>query len=167
MKTITKQPDKIEYHRIIMGTQFNENYGAHDWDGSGECPQYWKAKGGSEHLVAWFHSRYTGLAETSLNRLLSVWDQPSIKPQHVMSSYGNVTGVRECIEYLALISPFNFRYTANAFVCDDYSQEYPIDFLHVKPFELTPLEKRDNEMNRDGYGRMRWVVDVEPVEIAC
>lgn len=31
---------------IIIHTQYRENYGAHDWDGSGECPQYWKPKGG-------------------------------------------------------------------------------------------------------------------------
>jgi len=28
-----------------------ENYGAHDWDGTGECPQYWKMKGGSEYKI--------------------------------------------------------------------------------------------------------------------
>jgi len=28
-----------------------ENYGAHDWDGQGECPQYWKMKGGSSYKV--------------------------------------------------------------------------------------------------------------------
>ncbi len=28
--------------------QYMENYGAHDWDGKGECPQYWKMKGGEE-----------------------------------------------------------------------------------------------------------------------
>jgi hypothetical protein len=28
-----------------------ENYGAHDWDGTGSCPQYWKMKGGSEYMV--------------------------------------------------------------------------------------------------------------------
>jgi hypothetical protein len=25
-----------------------ENYGAHDWDGEGECPQRWKFKGGED-----------------------------------------------------------------------------------------------------------------------
>ena len=25
-----------------------ENYGAHDWDGTGQCPQYWKMKGGQD-----------------------------------------------------------------------------------------------------------------------
>jgi hypothetical protein len=33
-------------------TQVQENYGAHDWDGTGECPQYWKMKGGNEYKVA-------------------------------------------------------------------------------------------------------------------
>ena len=36
---------------LVIRTQVHENYGAHDWDGKGECPQYWKAKGGSEYKV--------------------------------------------------------------------------------------------------------------------
>jgi hypothetical protein len=28
-----------------------ENYGAHDWDGVGECPSYWKFKGGSDYFL--------------------------------------------------------------------------------------------------------------------
>ncbi len=36
---------------LVIRTQFMENYGAHDWDGEGACPQYWKAKGGSEYKV--------------------------------------------------------------------------------------------------------------------
>ena len=36
---------------LVIRTQFMENYGAHDWDGTGECPQYWKMKGGSEYKV--------------------------------------------------------------------------------------------------------------------
>lgn len=34
--------------KLLLHTQIHENYGAHDWDGKGECPQYWKAKGGSD-----------------------------------------------------------------------------------------------------------------------
>lgn len=37
--------------RLIAFTQYRENYGAHDWDGRSECPQYWKNKGGNEHLL--------------------------------------------------------------------------------------------------------------------
>jgi hypothetical protein len=36
---------------LLITTQNYENYGAHDWDGVGECPQYWKAKGGSDYVV--------------------------------------------------------------------------------------------------------------------
>lgn len=32
--------------KVIIQTQTYENYGAHDWDGEGECPQRWKPKGG-------------------------------------------------------------------------------------------------------------------------
>lgn len=37
--------------KIVIQTQVKENYGAHDWDGEGECPQYWKFKGGSTYVV--------------------------------------------------------------------------------------------------------------------
>ena len=36
---------------LVITTQDYENYGAHDWNGQGECPQYWKAKGGSEYKI--------------------------------------------------------------------------------------------------------------------
>lgn len=36
---------------LVISTQLYENYGAHDWDGQGKCPQYWKAKGGSEYKI--------------------------------------------------------------------------------------------------------------------
>ena len=37
--------------KLHIWTQVYENYGAHDWDGVGECPQYWKAKGGLDYVV--------------------------------------------------------------------------------------------------------------------
>lgn len=37
--------------KLVINTQFKENYGAHDWDGKGECPQYWKFKGGDTYVV--------------------------------------------------------------------------------------------------------------------
>lgn len=36
---------------ITIQTQYRENYGAHDWDGEGECPQYWKYKGGETYII--------------------------------------------------------------------------------------------------------------------
>ena len=37
--------------KLLITTQVYENYGAHDWDGGGECPDYWKAKGGSDYVI--------------------------------------------------------------------------------------------------------------------
>ena len=38
--------------KLIINCQYMENYGAHDWDGEGECPQYWKFKGGEDYFYA-------------------------------------------------------------------------------------------------------------------
>lgn len=37
--------------KLVISTQIRENYGAHDWDGTGECPQHWKCKGGDVYVV--------------------------------------------------------------------------------------------------------------------
>ena len=36
--------------KLHITTQYMENYGAHDWDGEGECPQRWKFKGGQDYF---------------------------------------------------------------------------------------------------------------------
>ena len=36
--------------KYVIQTQYRENYGAHDWDGEGKCPQYWKFKGGDTYI---------------------------------------------------------------------------------------------------------------------
>jgi hypothetical protein len=42
--------------KLLISTQVHENYGAHDWDGVGQCPQYWKAKGGNDYVVKKFRN---------------------------------------------------------------------------------------------------------------
>tara|TARA_B100001564_G_scaffold42068_1_gene30233 strand:- start:287 stop:598 length:312 start_codon:yes stop_codon:yes gene_type:complete len=37
--------------KLVITTQVEENYGAHAWDGKGECPQRWKFKGGNDYVV--------------------------------------------------------------------------------------------------------------------
>jgi hypothetical protein len=37
--------------KLLITTQIQENYGAHDWDGEGSCPQYWKMKGGNDYVI--------------------------------------------------------------------------------------------------------------------
>jgi hypothetical protein len=38
--------------KLHIYTQDQENYGAHDWDGEGEVPQYWKSKGGTDFIIS-------------------------------------------------------------------------------------------------------------------
>jgi hypothetical protein len=45
--------------KLLITTQVYENYGAHDWDGQGECPQYWKAKGGNDYVIKNFRGDTT------------------------------------------------------------------------------------------------------------
>ena len=59
--------------RIVFQTQYLENYGAHCWDGEGECPQRWKPKGGSTYVVSctpsqladveWYRAVQNGIAK--------------------------------------------------------------------------------------------------------
>lgn len=59
--------------KLVIRTQFYENYGAHNWDGEGECPQYWKPKGGSTFVfpgLDWMYAAagtYKGLVERACN----------------------------------------------------------------------------------------------------
>ena len=52
--------------KLLITTQVYENYGAHDWDGKNECPQYWKAKGGDEYVVKNFQGGQGDAATTAL-----------------------------------------------------------------------------------------------------
>jgi len=62
--------------KLLIITQVYENYGAHDWDGRGECPQYWKAKGGCDYIVK----------NVDVNRVdeavKSVWNQVECANEH-------------------------------------------------------------------------------------
>jgi hypothetical protein len=54
--------------KLHIQTQYMENYGAHDWDGEGECPQYWKFKGGEDYFYALGDS---GRSEEALAELVA------------------------------------------------------------------------------------------------
>jgi hypothetical protein len=38
--------------KIVISTQLTENYGSHDWDGLGVCPQHWKNKGYNTYILS-------------------------------------------------------------------------------------------------------------------
>jgi hypothetical protein len=57
--------------KLLITTQVYENYGAHDWDGKNECPQYWKAKGGSDYVVKKFRD-FNKVTETVMALRLQI-----------------------------------------------------------------------------------------------
>jgi hypothetical protein len=66
--------------KILVHTQDKENYGAHDWDGEGACPQYWKFKGGDSVVVGEIalqdviDLRYSGTLERYVRDLIEKFD---------------------------------------------------------------------------------------------
>lgn len=71
--------------KLVIQTQFMENYGAHSWNGEGKCPQYWKFKGGETYVV-----RNLNLAQAEKVRLGGI---PTLKK---LIEYDEV-GAREYI----------------------------------------------------------------------
>ena len=54
---------------IVIETQVRENYGAHDWDGEGECPQYWKSKGGYTYVIEGFEAYREDISDENLHQI--------------------------------------------------------------------------------------------------
>ena len=69
--------------KLLITTQVYENYGAHDWDGVGQCPQYWKAKGGSDYVVKNFEGGNTARTTAVM---MSVRDQVECYNDHFRES---------------------------------------------------------------------------------
>ena len=46
-----KRKSENKMSKLLITTQISENYGAHNWDGKGACPQWWKNKGGNDYVV--------------------------------------------------------------------------------------------------------------------
>lgn len=89
--------------KLAIHTQYRENYGAHDWDGQGECPQYWKFKGGETFVMA--------------------IEDPNARPE-------NIDDLRELIEYASdyseeYVLDWSFVDEGEA-VCEDWETPWTI-----------------------------------------
>lgn len=63
--------------KVVIYTQVYENYGAHDWSGEGECPQYWKAKGGDTYVVPNLSAESLLSVKELINELAGLIDRRS------------------------------------------------------------------------------------------
>lgn len=69
--------------KLLITTQVYENYGAHDWDGKGECPSYWKAKGGNDYVVKNFRD-YNRVTEVVMALRSQVEEDSPYFREHVI-----------------------------------------------------------------------------------
>jgi len=85
--------------RLILSAQYQENYGAHDWNGEGECPQYWKMKGGRDYSVD-LESLPTATAyEQVVKAAREVIEYDTYYESMTVMQYGTVTDIAyDCME---------------------------------------------------------------------
>tara|TARA_S200002703_G_scaffold54386_1_gene47012 strand:- start:2092 stop:2574 length:483 start_codon:yes stop_codon:yes gene_type:complete len=59
--------------KCVIKVQYKENYGYHNWDGEGECPQVWKYKGGDTLVISGLKTREAEyIMENGIPKLSSI-----------------------------------------------------------------------------------------------
>ena len=108
--------------KLLITTQVYENYGAHDWNGVGEVPQYWKAKGGSDYVVRDLNQKVVGscLADQATRAVMAVRCQVEQDTDYV----------RESIVDWSVVS-------------DDYLTEFEKDQLEFEGVIRFPVKELD------------------------
>lgn len=117
--------------KVVVYTQIRENYGAHDWDGEGECPQYWKFKGGNTYVT---HDVTVAQGQSS-----EWWDALYAAVQHSSESF------EEYIISADLVDECDYDESK---VCEEWDS--PINLAIVGDRGLaTRYAKRDTFWNHD------------------
>ncbi len=111
--------------KLVINTQYRENYGSHDWDGKGECPQYWKFKGGSTYVVP----NILGESPDILKRV-----RPLIE-------YGNYGSEEYILDYEIVEN--------NAKVCEDWETVTQLFITEDKVTALKVIDNREDGWMRD------------------
>lgn len=111
--------------KLVINTQYRENYGSHDWDGKGECPQYWKFKGGSTYVVP----NILGESPDILKRV-----RPLIE-------YGNYGSEEYILDYSIVEN--------NAKVCEDWETVTQLFITEDKVTALKVIDNREDGWMRD------------------
>ena len=119
--------------KLVIQTQYRENYAYPEWDGKGEVPQGWKFKGGTTYVIPNFKD-FDG-ASALVSRLSKLIE------------YNNDA----CEEY---ITTWNIVDHAEK-VCDDW--EFPvqllIDGLNVTALKVTKNDECGPACPHDGSAR--------------
>ena len=109
-------------NKLVINTQYEENYGAHDWDGTGECPQYWKFKGGSTYVVPNFKA--SADTQEVVNQLRDVIE------------YSNYGSKEYILDYSVVPSTDK--------VCEDWESPIQINLNAEQPIALKVIDNRED-----------------------
>lgn len=132
--------------KVIAIYQYAENYGAHDWDGKGDCPQYWKMKGSQEEIL------FDGITiEMSNNSDFKEWSEELA----LTLEYYNECSSQEFIGLDFVPSNQLDRYEAmEAEMREDYEYLalFPSQAVYQRPDENDPIDRFDKLADEIGLG---------------
>lgn len=109
-------------NKLVIHTQYKENYGAHDWDGNGECPQYWKFKGGSTYVVPNFKA--PAVTQEVVNQLRDVIEYSNYGSKEYILDYSIVPHAEK--------------------VCEDWESPIQINLDAEQPIALRVIDNRED-----------------------
>jgi len=129
--------------KLVIQTQIRENYGAHDWNGEGSCPQYWKMKGGNTYVVRNLDARQAERARGGIPTLTKLIEEFSDYYEEYVLEFAVVEDdATECAEWE---TPIEFswggdRWLASRTVRNDDEYGYMRREILTKREEWIPLE---------------------------
>ena len=128
---------------LVIQTQHRENYGAHDWDGKGECPQYWKFKGGNTYVVRDLSTAHINkIAEQGIPTLTTLIESKSEYFQEYILGWEIVEDdAPECEEWESVIE---FQWRTDRWTCLQFTTNGDHGYMRreilAKSEQWIPLE---------------------------
>ena len=132
--------------KLVIQTQIKENYGAHDWDGKGECPQYWKFKGGNTYVVRDLSSAHINkIADQGIPTLTKLIESKSeYFEEYILGWEIMDDDARECEDWDSVIE---FQWKGDRWTCLRFTFNgeygYMRKEIHAKSEQWIPLEGGD------------------------
>lgn len=133
--------------KLVIQTQYAENYGEHDWDGKGACPEYWKFKGGNVYVVENITPAQQERIETAgIPMLSSLIEYSSIRSRELIVAVDVMADdavVCEKWEAPYILSYENHQWTARRAIKNHGEYRLSIATKHER-FDLEPQGDRQH-----------------------
>lgn len=136
--------------KIVITTQYRENYGAHDWDGKGECPQSWRNKGGQFYVVENLTiEQANAFMENGIKDLYKLIEYKNIGSQEYVVSTQGYDDAETIVEEWETIT--SIQVTENGFVATVVTKNDEYGYMHKHIVEKRESFIMKEEGNREDY----------------